>query len=59
MDNKPGVDINPENVKIRDILVAILAFAAGSTDALSFFALGGAFASFMSGNTVTLGLKIG
>lgn len=53
MNNKP------ESVKTRDTLVAILAFAAGSTDALSFLAFGGTFASFMSGNTVTLGLRIG
>lgn len=53
MNNKPA------GAKIRDSLVAILAFAAGSTVALSFLALGGVFASFMSGNTVTLGLRIG
>jgi uncharacterized membrane protein YoaK (UPF0700 family) len=59
MNNKPRVDIKPENAKTRDTLVAILAFAAGSIDALSFVLLGGVFASFMSGNTVTLGLRIG
>jgi uncharacterized membrane protein YoaK (UPF0700 family) len=58
MNNKPRVDIKPENAKTRDLLVAILAFAAGSTDALSFLVLGGVFASFMSGDTVTLGLRI-
>lgn len=53
MDNKPP------SAETCDSLVAILAFAAGSIDALSFLALGGVFASFMSGNTVTLGLRIG
>jgi uncharacterized membrane protein YoaK (UPF0700 family) len=53
MNNKPA------SVKTRDTLVAILAFAAGSIDALSFLAFEGTFASFMSGNTVTLGLRIG
>jgi len=50
---------NPAGAKIRDSLVAILAFAAGSIDAMSFLALGGVFASFMSGNTLTLGLSMG
>ena len=53
MNNKPA------GAKTRDSLEAILAFAAGSTVALSFLALGDTFASFMSGNTVTLGLRIG
>ena len=55
------VNMNNESAsaKTRDTLVAILAFAAGSIDALSFLALGSVFASFMSGNTVTLGLGIG
>lgn len=43
----------------RDVLVAALTFAAGLIDALSFLALGGVFSSFMSGNTVLLGLRIG
>lgn len=45
--------------KTRDTLVAALTFAAGLIDALSFLALGGVFSSFMSGNTVLLGLRIG
>ena len=43
--------------KARDGLVAILAFGAGSVD-ISFLTPG-VFASFMSGNTITLGLGIG
>jgi uncharacterized membrane protein YoaK (UPF0700 family) len=46
-------------VKTRDILLTALTFAAGLIDALSFLALGGVFSSFMSGNTLTLGLRIG
>ena len=50
---------NPAGAKTRDTLVTALTFAAGLIDALSFLALGGVFSSFMSGNTVTLGLRIG
>jgi uncharacterized membrane protein YoaK (UPF0700 family) len=51
---------HPASVKItRDTLVTALTFAAGFIDALSFLTLGGVFASFMSGNTLTLGLRIG
>lgn len=53
MNNKPA------GVKTRDILLTALTFAAGLIDALSFLALGGVFSSFMSGNTLTLGLRIG
>ena len=45
--------------KWLDTLVTSLTFAAGLIDALVFLALGGVFASFMSGNTLTLGLRIG
>lgn len=50
---------NSAGVKTRDTLVTALTFAAGLIDALSFLALGGVFSSFMSGNTLTLGLRIG
>jgi uncharacterized membrane protein YoaK (UPF0700 family) len=50
---------NSAGIKIRDSLVTALTFAAGSIDALSFLTLGGVFSSFMSGNTLTLGLRIG
>jgi|SRR5208337_1969109 len=48
-----------KSIKVRDALVALLTFGVGSVDALSFLTLGGVFASFMSGNTVTLGVRIG
>jgi uncharacterized membrane protein YoaK (UPF0700 family) len=50
---------NPAGAKTRDILLTALTFAAGSLDALSFLTLGAVFSSFMSGNTLTLGLRIG
>ena len=53
------MDNNTAGTKIRDALVTALTFAAGLIDALSFLALGGVFSSFMSGNTLTLGLRIG
>jgi len=43
----------------RDTLVVLLALASGSVDALCFLALGGVFASLMSGNAIILGLRIG
>src|SRR6185437_14141902 len=53
------MDDNYAGVKPRDFLVSTLTFAAGFIDALIFLILGGVFASFMSGNTLTLGLRIG
>jgi uncharacterized membrane protein YoaK (UPF0700 family) len=49
----------PVSAKTRNTLIAFLTLAAGSIDALSFLTLGGVFASFMSGNTLILGLRIG
>ena len=49
----------PVSAKTRNTLIAFLTFAAGSIDALSFLTLGGVFASFMSGNTLILGVRIG
>jgi uncharacterized membrane protein YoaK (UPF0700 family) len=51
--------LNGQSAKVRDLLVAGLSFASGSIDGLSYLALGGIFASFMSGNTIFLGLRIG
>lgn len=53
------MDNNPAGAKTRDILVTALTFAAGLMDAPSFLSLGGVFSSFMSGNTLTLGLRTG
>ena len=43
----------------HDLTVVLLAFAAGTTDVLSFLALFGTFTSAMTGNTALLGLAIG
>ncbi|MCO1594611.1 DUF1275 domain-containing protein [Micromonospora sp. RHAY321] len=43
----------------RQALVVVLTFLTGSADALGFLALGGAFASVMTGNMVLLGLSAG
>lgn len=40
--------------RIRDVLLAVLAFAAGSIDVLSWPALGKVFSAFMTGNVVFL-----
>lgn len=43
----------------RSIALALLSFAAGSTDAMAFLTLGDVFTSAMSGNTILLGLALG
>lgn len=43
----------------RDMLVVALTFVTGCADAIGFLALGGAFASVMTGNLVLLGLSAG
>jgi uncharacterized membrane protein YoaK (UPF0700 family) len=40
--------------RIRDVLLAVLAFAAGAVDLLSWLALGKVFSGFMTGNVVFL-----
>ncbi len=40
-------------------MLALLAFTAGSMDAIAFVALGNVFTSAMSGNTILLGLALG
>jgi uncharacterized membrane protein YoaK (UPF0700 family) len=42
----------------RDILLLMLAVAAGSTDGWSYFGLGHAFVANMTGNTVLLGIAV-
>lgn len=50
----------PERLRTRrHRLVVALAFATGAADATGFLALGGAFASVMTGNMVLLGLGAG
>jgi uncharacterized membrane protein YoaK (UPF0700 family) len=40
--------------RIRDVLLGVLAFAAGSIDVMSWLALGKVFSAFMTGNVVFL-----
>jgi hypothetical protein len=40
--------------RIRDVLLGVLAFAAGAIDVLSWLALGKVFSAFMTGNVVFL-----
>jgi uncharacterized membrane protein YoaK (UPF0700 family) len=44
---------------LRDRLVVLLAVVSGATDATGFLALGGAFASVMTGNMVLVGVAVG
>jgi uncharacterized membrane protein YoaK (UPF0700 family) len=44
----------PDPHRVRDVLLAVLAFAAGSIDVLSWLALGKVFSAFMTGNVVFL-----
>jgi uncharacterized membrane protein YoaK (UPF0700 family) len=44
---------------VRTLLVIVLAAGTGSFDALSFLALGGVFASVITGNVVILGIGMG
>ena len=45
--------------KRRDALVVALAVATGGMDAMGFIAMGGVFASVMTGNLVLLGVSVG
>jgi uncharacterized membrane protein YoaK (UPF0700 family) len=44
--------------RIRDVLLAVLAVAAGSIDALSWLALGKVFSAFMTGNVVFIAVGL-
>jgi uncharacterized membrane protein YoaK (UPF0700 family) len=44
--------------RIRDLLLAVLAVAAGSVDALSWLALGKVFSAFMTGNLVFIAVGL-
>ena len=44
--------------RIRDVLLAVLAVAAGSIDALSWLALGKVFSAFMTGNMVFIAVGL-
>src|SRR5947209_16445519 len=43
----------------RDVMLLILAWVAGSVDAISYLGLGHVFTANMTGNTVLLGLALG
>ena len=49
----------PAPTTVRDIGLVALTFASGSADAIAFLGLGKVFSSFMTGNLVFLGLRIG
>lgn len=51
-------DKRGERIKLRNMLIVVLAFTSGFIDAISFLGLT-VFASVMTGNTVLLGLAIG
>jgi uncharacterized membrane protein YoaK (UPF0700 family) len=56
----PGRDIlSSPRFGRHDLTLALLAFASGTTDVLSFLALSGVFTSAMTGNTALLGLAAG
>jgi uncharacterized membrane protein YoaK (UPF0700 family) len=44
-------------LRLRQVLVVVLAVVSGATDAIGFLALGGAFTSVMTGNLVLLGVS--
>lgn len=48
--------LTPE--RIRDALLALMAFTSGYVDAVSYFGLGRVFTSVMTGNTVVLGVAL-
>lgn len=45
--------------RVRDALLAVLALAAGSVDALAWLALGKVFSAFMTGNVVFIAVGLG
>jgi uncharacterized membrane protein YoaK (UPF0700 family) len=47
----------PGEVRLRQVLVVVLAVVSGATDAIGLLALGGAFTSVMTGNLVILGVS--
>src|SRR5579884_4544484 len=43
----------------RDVMILLLAWAAGSVDAISYLALGHVFTANMTGNTLLMGMSAG
>lgn len=58
MSTTEGEASNPDS-NLDEVGLALLSFAAGSMDALTFFNLGQVFPSAMTGNTALLGLELG
>jgi uncharacterized membrane protein YoaK (UPF0700 family) len=58
-EQAPGAAVVTSAERRRDVLVAVLAIATGSMDAISFLGLGGVFTSVMTANMVLLGLSAG
>jgi uncharacterized membrane protein YoaK (UPF0700 family) len=53
------IDLQAASPHRRGAALALLSFAAGTTDAIAFLALGGVFTSAMSGNTIVFGVALG
>jgi uncharacterized membrane protein YoaK (UPF0700 family) len=51
--NQQAVD-----ARVRDLLLDTLTISSGAVDSISWFALGGVFSAFMTGNVAFLGLRI-
>ncbi|WP_164860546.1 YoaK family protein [Rhodococcus sp. X156] len=49
----------PADLRLRNVLVTLLAVNSGATDATSYLLLGGVFTSVMTGNMVIFGLSLG
>ena len=58
MNNEPRGVPRWRAHRIRDVLLAVLAVAAGSIDALSWLALGKVFSAFMTGNMVFIAVGL-
>ena len=51
-------EVQSEKTKVRDLVLLAFTFSSGAIDAISFLALGGVFAAFMTGNVAFLGLRV-
>src|SRR5712671_6154867 len=48
----------PNDLRLRDLLLNALTVSSGAVDAISFLALGKVFTAFMTGNIVFFGLRV-
>ena len=51
-------DVQSVKTRARDLVLLAFTFSSGAIDAISFLALGGVFAAFMTGNVAFLGLRV-